>query len=178
MSILRAKNALLLASDAESDDAFNCSLKTSKNIVGDIAIRLSWIYVPQLTAVLPDLWPAKPNRFIRAVPRANRSRGDAAQLEGHRSATAHSAGNNDHIIQALPLEIAGLELREGAALRNEVEWFGQRNSRVQRSFWAEISAEGVECAPSMWIFSNSARGRMSRISTGWLASSRASSLSG
>ena len=37
---------------------------------------------------------------------------------------AHSAGDDNHIIQTLPFEIAGLELREGAALGNQVERFG------------------------------------------------------
>ena len=37
---------------------------------------------------------------------------------------AHSAGDDNHIIQTLPFEITGLELREGAALGNEVKRFG------------------------------------------------------
>ena len=38
--------------------------------------------------------------------------------------SAHSPGDDNHIVQTLPIEITGLELREGAAFGNEVERFG------------------------------------------------------
>ena len=48
---------------------------------------------------------------------------------------AHSAGENDYVIQTLPFEIAGLELRESAALGNEIERFGrQQFARAKKCF--------------------------------------------
>lgn len=37
---------------------------------------------------------------------------------------AHSAGDDHHVVHTLPFEITGLELREGAALGDEIKRFG------------------------------------------------------
>ena len=48
---------------------------------------------------------------------------------------AHSAGDDNRIIQTLPLKITGLELREGAALGNEVKRFGQQQFACAKKFF-------------------------------------------
>ena len=54
--------------------------------------------------------------------------------------SAHSAGDDDHIVETLPFEVTRLELRQCAALGNEIKRFGLEQFARQTSFSAEISA--------------------------------------
>ena len=48
---------------------------------------------------------------------------------------AHSAGDDDHIVQTLPFEITGLELGERPALGNEVKRFGLKQFAGANKFF-------------------------------------------
>ena len=52
---------------------------------------------------------------------------------------AHSAGNDDHIVQTLPFEITGLELGERPALGNEIKRFGLKQfARANKFFGGNL----------------------------------------